>query len=293
LALAAAATVADRFRGGVFFVDLTALGSGDQVPGAIADAMGLQGVGGVDEQVLEFLGARVALVILDNCEHLVDDVAEFVDRVLDLDGESKLLATSREDLDVDGERTLRVSSLAATEGARVGPAVELFIDRAEAAGVELFSGGDATGVLNEICERLDGIPLAIELAAAQLPHLSPSDLLDRLDERFDLLSGGRRRRRQRQQTLQAVMDWSWELLTETEQTLLARLAVFSGPWNLAGAEGICAERGGPPIITTLGALVHKKLGSTPRRHGGANPVPDARDGPALRPTATGRHRRSQ
>ena len=259
LALAAAATVADRFQGGVFFVDLTALGSGEQVPAAIADAVGLKGVGEIEDQVLEFLATRAALVILDNCEHLVDDVAEFVDRVLDLDGESKLMATSREDLDVEGERTVRVSSLSMNEGAVVCPAVELLIDRAGAVGVELSGTGDHGNVLAEICERLDGIPLAIELAAAQLPHLSPSDLLARLDQRFDLLSGGRRRRRQRQQTLQAVMDWSWELLAEPEQALLARLAVFSGPWHLALAEGICAEPGGPPIVASLGSLVHKSL----------------------------------
>ncbi len=123
LALAAAAMLADGFPGGAFFVDLTGVGSGDQVPAAIADAMGLQGIGGVEDQVLEFLGARQVLLILDNCEHLVDDVAEFVDQVLDRDGPAKLIATSREDLDVEGERTLRVSSLAASEGTAIGPAV--------------------------------------------------------------------------------------------------------------------------------------------------------------------------
>ncbi len=258
LALAAAGAV-ESFADGAFFVDLTPLGSGEQVPASVADAIGLQGGGRVEDQVLEFLRLRRVLIILDNCEHLIDDVAEFVDKVLDRDGDSKLLVTSREDLEVDGERTLRVSSLRVDDDADGGPAVELLIGRAEAAGVELSRTGEQQHVLAQICKRLDGIPLAIELAAAQLAHLSPSDLQSRLDQRFDLLSGGRGRRRQRQQTLQAVMDWSWELLTPPEQALLARLAVFTGPWDLAASEAICIEVSDGSLTAALGSLVHKSL----------------------------------
>ena len=259
LALAAAAVIADRFPDGLFFVDLSPVGSGDQVPEAVAEAIGLQGQDSVATRVADFLAGRDVLVVLDNCEHLIDEVADFVDQVLERGGSGRLLATSREDLEVEGERTFRVPSLTVDSESGPGSALELLMDRAAISGMSLSDDRDTREVLNEICRRLDGIPLAIELAAVQLAHLAPAELLGRLDQRFDLLSGGRRRRRQRQQTLQAVMDWSWELLEPHEQGLLARLAVFSGSWNMAMAEGICADAGDPPVATTLISLVHKSL----------------------------------
>ena len=259
LAVAAAAEAVDQFEDGVFFVDLIPVGSGDQLVGQVAEVIGLERGGRVEERLFEYLADRRVLVILDNCEHVVDDVAGVVDRVLDTEGRAQLLATSREDLAVDGERTLRVASLPVESAEAPGPAVALFLDRAEALGVEVGVDGDEAEVVWEICARLDGIPLAIELATAQLVQFSPRDLLARLDRRFDLLSGGRRRRRQRQQTLQGVMDWSWELLDDVEQILLARLAVFSGVWGLEEALGICGDGDEDAVATTLGSLVSKSL----------------------------------
>ncbi len=257
LAVAAAAEAVDAFDG-VFFVDLIPVGSRDQLLGQIAQAVGLERGGQVEERLLDYLADRRVLVILDNCEHVVDDVADVVDRVLDTEGRAQLLATSREDLEVDGERTLRVASLAVRSADAPGPAVELLLDRADALGVATGGGDDEQDALREICDRLDGIPLAIELAAAQLVFFSPGELLARLDHRFDLLSGGRRRRRQRQQTLQAVMDWSWELLDAAERALLARLAVLTGVWGLEEVQGICGD-GDDGLATTLGSLVSKSL----------------------------------
>ena len=259
LAVAAAAEAVDEFADGVFFVDLVPVGSGEQLVGQIAEAIGLDPGGQVEERLFEYLVQRRVLVILDNCEHLVDVVADVVDRALDIEGRAQVLATSREDLEVEGERTLRVASLAVESARTAGPAVELLLDRADALGLELSTADADAAVFREICARLDGIPLAIELAAAQLVQFSPQDLLDRLDRRFDLLSGGRRRRRQRQQTLQGVMDWSWELLDDAEQTLLARLAVFTGAWGLEEAQGICGDGDDDRVATTVGSLVSKSL----------------------------------
>jgi predicted ATPase/class 3 adenylate cyclase len=258
LALAVAATVAveQTFTDGVFFVDLSPLGSGDQLALAVAGSIGLQSGRRVDEDTLQFLAARRVLVILDNCEHLIDDAANFVDRILDNQGASRVLVTSREDLGIEGERTFGVASLSVDVG---GAAVELLIDRSAAIGATQLLDDVNRAVLRDVAERLDGLPLALELAAAQFAHLAPVDLLHRLDQRFHLLSGGRGRRLQRQQTLQAVMDWSWELLSPAEQSLLARLAVFNGPWDLRAAEGACVVAGEPPITTTLRSLVHKSL----------------------------------
>jgi predicted ATPase len=259
LAVAAAAEAVDTFGDGVFFVDLTTTSSGDQLAGRVAEALGLERGGRTEERLLEYLTQRHVLVVLDNCEHIVDDVAALVDRVLDVDGRARLLATSREDLEVEGERTLRVGTLTVDVGESPGTAVELLVDRAASSGVELAAIADAAPMLREICVRLDGVPLAIELAAAQLAHFSPSELLARLDRRFDLLSGGRRRRRQRQQTLQAVMDWSWGLLDEDEQSLLAQLAVLTGVWGLEEAAGICGADDDFTTASTLRRLVAKSL----------------------------------
>ncbi len=258
LAVAAAAEAVDEFGDGVFFVDLVPVSSVDQLLGQIAEAVGLEHGGQLEARLFDFLVHRRVLVILDNCEHVVDDVAGVVDRVLDTDGRAQLLATSREDLEVDGERTLRVASLAVESADAPGPAVALFGDRADALGVALDADNERE-VVWEICTRLDGIPLAIELATAQLVQFSPRDLLERLDRRFDLLAGGRRRRRQRQQTLQGVMDWSWELLVEAEQALLARLAVLTGTWGLEEVQGICGDGDDDAVATRLGSLVSKSL----------------------------------
>ena len=265
LALAIAAEVGELFEDGVCFVELASVADGARVAEVVTEALGVR-VGSrahPDERlsaIAAFLARRDLLIVLDNCEHLLDDVAELVDAIMSSGTQCRVLATSREALEVDGEQTHRVSSLAT--GARDGsaedesPALELLAERAASmhGGLDVVAADRVSA--REICRRLDGLPLAIELAAAQLGHLGPKELLARLDRRFELLVGGRNRRRQRQQTLQAVMDWSWELLRPDEQRLLARLSVFSGGWTLDAAEGVC---GVPGVAAGLRSLVAKSL----------------------------------
>jgi predicted ATPase len=187
--------------------------------------------------------------VLDNCEHLLDACSELVDALLARCPHLHMLATSREALGVDGERAFRVPSLRIdTE------ATSLFVDRARAARPSLRLDRESEVAIVEICRQLDGIPLAIELAAARAAHLSPAEILDRLSDRFRLLTGGRRRI-QRQQTLSAALDWSHSLLNTDEQVLLRRLAVFKGSFSLEAAEQICH----PEALELLGSLVAKSL----------------------------------
>ena len=186
-------------------------------------------------------------MLVDNCEHLIDACAELVDELLACGPSLRVLATSREPLRVDGESLFAVPPLAVdTDG------VALFGDRARSA-----CGRDVTDVVAacEICRRLDGIPLAIELAAAQTRHLQPAEIVDRLSNRFALLTGGRRRVK-RHQTLQATIDWSYDLLTDAERVMLRQLAVFRGSFTAAAATAIC---GVTFAAAALGALVDRSL----------------------------------
>jgi predicted ATPase/class 3 adenylate cyclase len=247
LALEAAARVIDRFPQGVFFVDLAVVTDSELIPQAVAGAIGLQLVEANAESLAGYLAGRHVLLVLDNCEHVVDACAELVDALLGRCGELHILATSREPLGVDGERVFRVPSLSLETDA-----VQLFVDRARAAGAQLDPSGESS--VAEICRRLDGIPLAIELAAARTTHLGLRQIEERLADRFRLLTGGRRRV-QRQQTLAAAIDWSYDLLTDDEQTLFRRLAVFRGSFALEAAEQI----GHPDAVDLLGSLVDKSL----------------------------------
>ncbi|MCP5035147.1 MAG: adenylate/guanylate cyclase domain-containing protein [Actinomycetia bacterium] len=260
LSLAVAAELVDGFADGVFFVDLSSLLDGSSIPDMAAKAAGLplDGYGGSGQTVAEFaaelLGRRDLLLVLDNCEHLVDDAADFVDAVLGAGEMAKVLATSREALDIDGEHTYRVPRLQVDPTQPSGgPAVELFVVRALAAGGEVDASDPA---IRRICDGLDGVPLAIELAAVQSTVMSPTELEQHLGERFELLVGGRRGRRGRQ-TLQAVLDWSWDLLTATEQDLLVQLSVFSGGWTLAASTEVCEVDGSVPVL--MRSLVSKSL----------------------------------
>ena len=180
LALAAAATVTDDFPDGVWFVDLVPVSNPDDLPGAVARAAGLElGSGGALDSLVELLVGRAALFVLDNCEHLTDAVADLVDAILDRTDDPTLLATSREPLGLPDEQQVDLDPLAADSEA--SPAVELFVATASRAGVEVGEG-DRPAIV-EICQRLDGLPLAVELAAGQLRHLSLVDLGDRLDQR--------------------------------------------------------------------------------------------------------------
>ncbi|MFK8024800.1 MAG: adenylate/guanylate cyclase domain-containing protein, partial [Ilumatobacter sp.] len=239
LALALGAEVLADQEDGVWVVDLTSVVDGARVVSAVAEATGVMaggGEGGVGA-VADVLARRGLLLVLDNCEHVLDECAELVDAILERDGRTKVVATSREPLDVLGELVRRIPPLTSEGpgGARRGPAVELFIERALAASSATDPGDWDEGVVAELCDRLDGMPLGIELAAAQTPHLSPVEILAQLDDRFVLLAGARRGRRHGHQTLQAVMDWSWDLLTDDEARALEDLSVLVGEWTLGPA----------------------------------------------------------
>ncbi len=211
----------------VFFVDLTKAVDETDVLGQVIAGVGLVLNAGVDRQeaLIKYLSGRESLVVLDNCEHLLDPVAELVEVLLNGCAELGVLATSREPLGLDGERVWRIPSLS---GGSAGAGVRLFVERAAERNGSFGTGAARADVIVEVCERLDGIPLAIELAAARTTSMSVEEIRDRLDDRFRLLTGGRRRARQRQQTLESVVTWSHDLLNHDEQVMLRRLAVFDG-----------------------------------------------------------------
>lgn len=268
LAMEVAAASLTRFRDGVAFVDLAPLADPEPIVGAIASGLGLAlggfGMGAsrpaIDE-VLGFLATRSMLVVVDNCEHLINEVAVVVEAVLDRCPDVSVLATSREGLGVEGEQVFSVPSLDVG-----GEAVELFAERARSL-LPDFQLDDYRPAVFEICERLDGIPLAIELAAAQVDHLPTTEIARRLDDRFRLLVGGRRRV-QRQQTLQGALDWSHDLLTEAERVLLRRASVFQGGFTAEAAEVVCADDVLPAasVRPLLGRLVRKSIIATEGDH---------------------------
>lgn len=251
------------FPDGAFFADLSPLADASGIVPTVAGAVGMSidpGAVSADEQVTGYLSRKRALLVVDNCEHLVDAAAELCDRLLEGCADLHLLATSREPLEVEGEQIWAVPPLALpTEEETVSGAISLFEDRAAAAraGFELdVSNLEAVGA---ICEQLDGLPLAIEFAAAKVSYLSPEQIAERLQDRFRLLTGKRRRVPERQRTLEAALDWSFELLSDMERTLLARLSVFADSFTLEAAEEVC---GGPEIddvAEVLGSLVARSL----------------------------------
>jgi predicted ATPase/class 3 adenylate cyclase len=264
LALAVAAELSADFADGAFVVELAPAGEDERMASLIAEVVGVHV--GVEHDttssrssaIASFLSRREILLVLDNCEHLLDAVGDFVDELLASGTAARVLATSREALGVDGEQSRRVTSLPidTDEG---NHAAELFMERAGAISVGARATPVDVAIINDICRHLDGLPLAIELAAAQSIIMSPSELLAQLDHRFELLVGGRTRRRQRQQTLQAVMDWSWELLSPDEQLLLAGLSTFSGTFTLEAATGVCDDHIGGLVAAHLRSLVAKSL----------------------------------
>lgn len=222
---------------GVWFVDLSAVSDDTAVPGAVGAALDLvtDDSSPQKEQIATYLASRDSLLVIDNCEHVLDEVADLLDVLIERTSLLRVLATSREALEIEGEHTWRVPSL------ELGPdsaAVRLFVDRAQAT-ADAFDPDPATAaVIAEVCERLDGIPLAIELAAARVRTMSVADLRDNLDDRFRLLSGGRRRSRQRHQTLEATVQWSYDSLSPSEQAMLRHLAVFQGGFDPADVPAI-------------------------------------------------------
>ena len=279
LGLQVAAGLLDEAGDGVWFADLAPLGDPDLVAVTVADVLGVRQEPGrpVLGTLVEVVGGRSLLVLLDNCEHVIGACAKVADALLRGCPNLALLATSREPLGIDGERVYRVPPMGTPAdgddaGAiRASEAVRLLEDRAAAQGVPLAWDEPAAGVAGRICRRLDGIPLAIELAAARLRGMPADELEARLDERFAILTGGSRAALPRQQTLRAMVGWSWELLTGAERAVLAALSVFAGGFGLAAAEAVAAGPDVPPgeVARLLGALVDKSL--VQFDHAGAGP----------------------
>ena len=257
LALQVAGEMVDEFRSGVWFVDLAPITDPDNVPATAARALGLPEHSGPStmDTLARFIGDRRMLLVLDNCEHLLDATAQLAIALLAACRELTLLATSREPLGVTGEVTWRVPSLNIAD-----EAVELFTDRACRARPDFRVDGHSATV-TEICQRLDGMPLAIELAAARVRSMSLTEITDSLHDRFRLLTGGARTLMARQQTLRASVDWSHELLSESERNLFRRLAVFVGGFDLDAAYAVTAggELDRYELLDQMTLLVDKSL----------------------------------
>lgn len=242
---------------------LTALDSDEAVPAAVADALGRDGDADV---VVEALNERPRLLVLDNCEHVIAGAAELADRILDACPDARLLATSREPLGVDGEQVLRLGPLGLPEGEQLealerSEAVALFVDRARAARWDFALDAHNAEPVARICRRLDGLPLAIELAAARSRALSPAEIAGLLDERFRLLTRARSREGERHRTLRATIDWSYRLLSEPERLAFDRLAVFHGRFDLEAAAAVCVGCGveSRDMFDLLDRLVQRSL----------------------------------
>ncbi|HZQ34769.1 MAG TPA: AAA family ATPase, partial [Dehalococcoidia bacterium] len=267
LQLAAAQTAA--FPDGVFFVDLAPLRDPALVPAAVAQALGIQGFAElpVRDSVLRFVREKRLLLLLDNFEHLLA-AAEFAGELLQAGPAVTLLVTSRAPLRVNGEQEFPVAPLpvpeAESQAAAVlaqSPAVQLFVQRARAVRPDFSLAEENAAAVAAICVRLDGLPLAIELAAAWVRVLPPAALLERLAQRLPLLTGGRRDLPARQQTLRAAIAWSYDGLAPAEQRLFRRLGVFAGGCTLKLAEAVCNAEGdlGIDMLDGVSSLVEKSL----------------------------------
>jgi predicted ATPase/class 3 adenylate cyclase/DNA-binding CsgD family transcriptional regulator len=266
LAIQMAGQLAREFSGGVWYVDLAPITDAELVPTTAARAFGLPDQPGRStmDTLTRFIGDHQMLVVLDNCEHLLDASAALTAALLGACPGLTFLATSREPIGVAGEVSWRLPSLSLTD-----EAIELFSDRARHARQEFAVTDDNVAVVAEICARLDGLPLAIELAAARVRALSLTEILDTLHDRFRLLTGGARTAVRRQQTLRASVDWSHALLSEPERMLFRRLAVFFGGFNLDAAQAIAGSSDMPryQVIDMLTLLVDKSLVVADERRG--------------------------
>ncbi len=259
LALQAAAEVLEEYPDGVWRVELAALSDPALLPQAVASALGLREEPGraLPQTLAEHLRARHLLLVLDNCEHLIAACADLAQWLLGDSPGIRLLATSREALRIEGETAYRVPSLSLPESGalpgealRHSEAVRLFVARAGAAAPSFRLTVRTLPAVAQVCRRLDGIPMAIELAAARVRALPVERLAERLEDRFRLLTGGSRTALPRHQTLRALIDWSYDLLNDQEQALLARLSVFAGGWALEAAVAVGGGSGlGAPGLT--------------------------------------------
>jgi len=271
LAVQVAGELLGQFRDGVWIADLAPLSEPDLVKNAVAAVLRVQegSERSLVEVLSDYLRSRQVLLVLDNCEHLIAACAGLAETLLHAAPHLRILATSREALGLLGERVWRVPSLSLHDGAQalsVASLIEreaprLFIERAKAAAPAFIVTDSNVRLIAEVCQRLDGIPLAIELAAARLNMLSIDQINERLNDRFRLLTGGSRTALARQRTLEATVDWSYELLSPTERRLLCRLSVFAGGWTLEAAEAVCTGEGIKPaaMLDLLSRLVDKSL----------------------------------
>ncbi len=259
LAVHAAADVSSSYPDGVWLVEFAALRDAAAAGHAVAGVLGVvqQPAKTIEQSLISWLGRRKLLLVLDNCEHLIDAVVDLAREVLARCPNVTVLATSREALMVDGERSWPVPSLSVRDGL-ASPAVQLFVERARAVVPDFVLGGDGE-VVGEICRRLDGIPLAIELAAARTRSMSPMQIRDRLEERFSLLTGGSRRTLERHQSLRQTVQWSFDLLSPQERVVLSRASVFAGDFTLEAAERVCASAEPIDVLDLLDSLVRKSL----------------------------------
>ena len=279
LALQVAREKTAAFPDGVRLVELAELSDSLLVPQALAKTLGVKEEPGssLTDTIAEHLDTKHALLVLDNAEHLLDACAELADAVLQRCRHVAMVVTSREGLGVAGELTYRVPSLSLPDPKRdVDPrslepyeAVRLFVERSRSHLPQFALTQRNAASVASVCCRLDGIPLAIELAAARLRSLTVEDLDSRLDQRFRILTGGSRTALPRQQTLRALIDWSHDLLSATEQALFRRLSVFAGGWTLDAAEQVCAGDGIAPdeVLDLLTALADKSLALADARDG--------------------------
>jgi predicted ATPase len=263
LALGVAAAASHGFGDGCWLVELAPVADGAEVVKTVAAAIGtpLTDL----ESLVTYLADRRMLIVLDNCEHLVADSADFVDAVVEVAPEVRVVATSREPLGVDGERVYRVDSLelpssgAQSDDAGTAAAVLLFADRASAVSRGFAIEPGNVEAVADICRHLDGIPLAIELAAARVRAMPPAEIAGRLSERFRILSGGSRRAQERHRTLLATVSWSHDLLSEDEKAVFRRLAVFPASFDLAAAEAVAGTTERIDVLETVVRLVDRSL----------------------------------
>ncbi|MEJ2264498.1 MAG: adenylate/guanylate cyclase domain-containing protein [Anaerolineales bacterium] len=253
------------YKDGVWLIEFAPISDPSLVMQTIASPLDIREQPGVPLKVLvhDYLREKHLLLILDNCEHLVEASARVADEFLHLAPEVKIIASSREALGINGETVYRVPSLSLPEQTEVTKdaamafeSVQLFVERASAANRKFQLTDENASAVAQICSRLDGIPLAIELAASRITVFSPEQIARRLDDRFKLLTGGSRTALPRQQTLRALIDWSYDLLEEPERALLRRLSVFAGGWTFEAAETICNN---VDVFEYLPHLINKSL----------------------------------
>jgi predicted ATPase/class 3 adenylate cyclase len=279
LSIRVAGEMLDDFHDGVWYIELASISDPDRVPQTVVSTLGLREDPNHSllESLARYLENRQTLLILDNCEHLVGACAKLVDHLLRNAPSVKIFASSREALGISGEIPYSVPSLPTPDPNhlpdlnefRKYEAVRLFVERARVAAPSFQIEAHNLPAVAQICHRLDGIPLALELAAARLKMLTTAQLASRLDNAFRLLTGGSRSALPRQQTLQAAIDWSYQLLNEKERTLMRRLGVFAGSFNLEGAEQVCAGDGLEDweVFDLLASLVDKSIVSAERNPG--------------------------